>query len=363
MEPSQRSRGIEATEQELTLKSIILKMREWMFFLWSKKFLIILIAFIGAALGVTYAFMKDPQYEAELTFVMEESNSNPLGAYAGMASQLGIDLSGGGGNSGIFQGDNIMVFLKSRLMIEKTLLSPIEIDSKKITLVERYIDVNKLRARWQKKPELLKVAYPYGQERNTFTLLQDSILQTIYTDISKRNLDIDKTAKQYNFISVKTTTGDQVFSKVFTERLVKEAGEFYIDTKTRRVKMNLDRLQGQADSIEMFLNRKTYNIAAARDLNLNPARQVVGVNIEVAMRDKMMLETMYAEVVKNLELTKITMAQETPIIQIVDTPIYPLKKVKLGKLVALIVGGMMGGIVIVFYLLIKKILREILEGN
>ncbi|MBO9731736.1 MAG: lipopolysaccharide biosynthesis protein [Chitinophaga sp.] len=361
MESSQRSRGIDVGEQELTLKSIILTMQEWLRFLWSKKFLIILVAIIGAALGLTYAFIKKPLYKGELTFVMEENSAGPLGAYMGMASQFGIDLSGSG-SSGIFQGDNIMVFLKSRLMIEKTLLSPIVEDGKKMTLAEHYIEFNKLRQTW-KKPELQQIHFPLGQERTKFSLLQDSILQVIYNTIVKSNLDVDKTAKQYNFISVTCTSLSENFSKVFTESLVDEAAGFYIETKTKKTKSNVDRLQSQADSLEILLNRKTYSAAAVQDLNMNPAKQVASVNVEFAMRDKMVLQTMYGEVVKNLEFTKISMAQETPVIQIVDTPILPLEKVKLGKLKGLIFGGFMGGVLIVFYLLIKKILRDILDGK
>ncbi|MEV4882986.1 lipopolysaccharide biosynthesis protein [Chitinophaga ginsengisegetis] len=362
MEASQQSgKIIEAGEQELSLRTIVLTMREWLRFLWRKKFLIIFVAFIGAVLGLSYAFINKPMYKGELTFVMEDNSSNPLGAYLGMASQFGLDLSGSS-NSGVFQGDNIIVFLKSRLMIEKTLLSPVVVNGKRITLAEHYIDFNELRKTW-KKPALQKLHFPLEQKRNTFTLAQDSILQVIYNKILKSNLDIDKTAKQYNFISVTCTTLNEVFSKVFTESLVTVATNFYIETKTRRTKANVDRLQTQADSLELLLNRKTYSAAAAQDLNMNPAKQVASVNVEFAMRDKMVLQTMYGEVIKNLEFTKISMAQETPVIQIVDSPIYPLEKVKLGKLKGLVLGGFMGGVVIVFYLLIKKILRDILEGR
>ncbi len=55
---------------------------------------------------------------------------------------------------------------------------------------------------------------------------------------------------------------------------------------------------------------------------------MASIGSELAMRDKTVLQTMYGEVVKNLEISKIAMAQETPIIQIVDMPILPLEKTK-----------------------------------
>jgi uncharacterized protein involved in exopolysaccharide biosynthesis len=71
---------------------------------------------------------------------------------------------------------------------------------------------------------------------------------------------------------------------------------------------------------------------------------------------------MYGEVIKNLEYTKISMEQETPVIQIIDIPIYPLKKIKLGRLMGIVLGGFMGGVIIVFYLICRKILNDIIKG-
>ncbi|MGC8025682.1 hypothetical protein ACP3WI_25235, partial [Salmonella enterica] len=48
--------------------------------------------------------------------------------------------------------------------------------------------------------------------------------------------------------------------------------------------------------------------------------------------DKTMLSTVYAEVVKNLELAKFTLSQETPVIQIVDNSLFPLIRNKVSKI-------------------------------
>lgn len=319
-----------------------------------------LAGLLGAVLGLTYAFFQKPAYVAELTFVMEDSKSNPLGAYAGIASQFGIDLSGGSG-SGVFTGDNIMEFLKSRLMVEKTLLSPITFNGREISLAEAYIDIHQLRKRWEKNNNLKSVQFALSTDRKNFSIIQDSILNSIYQAIVKKNLEISKPDKKLSFIMVKCTSPDQVFSKIFTERLVKEATDFYVRTRTKRSKANVDLLQAKADSLEELLNKKTYSAAAVSDLNLNPARQVATVQTQVVSRDKIMLQTVYAEVVKNLELSRMTMAQETPIIQIVDTPILPLKKVKFGKLKGLIAGGMLAGFLATALILARRIYRTIMK--
>jgi hypothetical protein len=350
------------SKEDISLKDLILKLQEWSKYLLSKFLIIALFGIIGAILGGIYAWMQKPKYVGELTFVLEEGNkSGGLGAYAGLASQFGVDLGGMSGGSGIFAGDNIIEFLKSRLMVEKALLSPISVDGKEKSLADLYIDFNELRKSWEKDTAAQKIYFPVNPDRRKFTLKQDSILNIFFLSILKNNLVIEKPDKKLNFVAVKCISKNEIFSKVFTEHLVKEATAFYVNTKTMRSKSNVDKLQMKADSIEDLLNKKTYSAALAQDLNMNPARNIASVGSEVVTRDKMVLQTMYGEVIKNLELSKMSMSQETPIIQIVDTPILPLQKLKLGRLKGLIIGGLLGSFMIVIVLMIKKIYKEVME--
>lgn len=347
------------TQQEdtISLKYLILKSREWWRYFLSKWIVILIVGIAGAGLGLTLGFMEKPRYLGELTFVLEDSQSSPFAAYAGIASQFGIDL-GMGSSSGIFQGDNILKLLKSRLLVEKTLLSSVRVNNADVTLAELYIKVNKIDEGWSEDPRLKDVRFAAGAPREKFTLLQDSILNVLYTKITKNDLEVEKPDKKLSFISVKCSTLSEHFSKTFVERLVKEAIDFYVNTKIKRSKVNVDKLQSAADSLEVLLNRKTYSVAVTKDINLNPARQVASVGAEVQSRDKMVLQTMYAEVIKNLELSKMAMAQETPLVQVVDAPILPLNKKKFGKLKSLILGGFLAGFLILCILIWKKLYRD-----
>lgn len=352
-----------AQQDGISLKDMILGLNAWFKYLISKWKIILICGLAGAGLGLTYALVKKPDYKAELTFVLEDSRSSGLlSAYAGLASQFGLDL-GNSGTSGVFSGDNILEFLQSRLMVEKTLLSPLMVGNKVTSLADYYIDIYELRKKWQEKEFLKDLHFPPGRNRFAYSRMQDSILYDIYTKIANDNLIISKPDKKLSFISVECTTRDEIFSKTFTERLVKEATSFYIATMTKRSQTNVDLLQAKADSLEALLNRKTYSVAKAKDLNLNPARQLAMVETEVVARDKLVLQTMYGEVIKNLEISKMSMAQEMPLIQIVDTPILPLEKVKFGKLKGLILGGFLGGFLIVLFLILRKLYRDILADN
>lgn len=347
---------------EITVKDLILKVQELIRYLKTKWLVIILCGILGGGLGIVASIMKRPMYVATLSFVLEEnSKGGGLGNYAGIASSLGFDL-GGGGNSGIFAGDNIIEFLRSRLMVENALLKPVTINGRQTNLAEYYIQINDLRKRWEKNPRLANVHYPAGQDRASFTLVQDSILSELHEVILKRNMSVAKPDKKLSFINVSCMSPDELFSKTFTELLVQEATRFYVETKTQRSKVNVDYLQAKADSIMRLLDKKTYSAALAQDLNLNPARSVATVNTELVTRDKVVLQTMYAEVVKNLELSRMNMAQETPIIQVVDRPILPLKKERLSIPRGVATGVFAGVFISILLLLAMRVYRGIMRS-
>lgn len=362
MKVTRNNAGNPIQRDEMSIKELVLKLQEWSKYLFRYWVIILLCGLLGGALGFLYAYLAKPAYTAELDFVIEESKSSGLGAYAGLASQFGIDL-GSAGTSGVFAGDNILIFLKTRFIVEKALTHPIKINNnnKYVTLADLYIDIYNLKKGWVKKPALRNINFPVGLDRSKYSLDQDSILNVLFLDITKKRLDVNKPDKKMGFILVKCTTGDQLFSKFFVEQLVNEALTFYVETKTKQSKSNVDRLQRTADSLEILLNRKTYSAAVVQDLNANPAKRITTVGGEVATRDKLIIQTVYGEVIKNLEMSRMAMAQETPLMQIVDKPILPLLAKKPGKAISLIVGGMLGGILILIVLVLRRIYIDTLD--
>lgn len=346
---------------QVSIKELIMGIGAWWRYVLSRWLIIVIVGLVGAGLGLTYAFFEKVNYVAELTFVLEDSKSgSPLAAYAGLASQFGIDLNGFS-SSGVFEGDNLLEFLKSRLMVERTLLSPVTVNNEKKSIADLFIEIYELDKKWAKDPDIKGVHFPLDLPRSKFSLKQDSLLNVLQEKIVKKHLLVEKPDKKLSFVAVKCTSRDQIFSKSFTERLVKEATDFYIITKTKRSQVNVDKLQVTADSLELLLNRKTYSLAELKDLNLNPARQVANVRSEVQTRDKIVLQTIYAEVIKNLEISKMSMAQETPVVQIVDSPILPLDEDKTGKVKGILIGGFLAGFFIVMWLTLRWLYRQLMS--
>ena len=183
------------TNDEISLKELIEKGREWFSYLLSQWKIIVLAGIIGAGLGLAYSFSKKPVYTASLSFALEdEKGGGGLGSALGLASSLGLDLGGGGGS--IFAGSNLTELFKSRAMVEQTLLSPVIVDGKSISLAEMYIHNNEWRDQWKGKPQYEKIQFLPDTKRKYFTRVHDSILGVMYQNLSKTGLSVGKKKKK-----------------------------------------------------------------------------------------------------------------------------------------------------------------------
>lgn len=347
-------------DDEISLKELILKIREWWQYLWSKKWIIIAAGLVGGLLGLSYSFIKKPVYTATTTFVLESGEKGGgLGAYAGVASMMGIDLGGGGG--GIFQGDNILELYKSRTMLEKTLLSPVDSASQQ-PLIERYLEISGMRESWEKKPQLQSLRFKSGEVLSQIKdsqqrRLKDSVVSKVVEDLNKTALGVAKPDKKLSIIKVDVKSKDEVFAKRFNEELVGNVNEFYIQTKTKKSLDNVKILQHKTDSVRAVMNGAIYVAASVADAtpNLNPTRQVQrAAPVQRAQFSAETNKAVLGEMVKNLEMSKMALLKETPLIQVVDEPVYPLKKDKLGKVKGIVLGGIILALLTVFSIVVKR---------
>lgn len=344
---------------EISLKELIQKIQEWIAYLKTQWKLIFGIAAVGGIIGFVYASFQKPTYQAITTFVLEEEKGGGgLGGALGLASSFGLDLGSGGG--GLFTSSNIIELMKSRLVVEKTLLNPVQVAGKEISLADYYIQINELKEGWAKKPALANINFPIHADRTQFTLAQDSILQTISAGLTKNNLTIAQKDKKVSIISLTVKSENELFSKLFCEQLLKETSDFYIETKSKKSRLNVDILQRQADSIRAELNGAITGVAAASDnvYNLNPAFNVKRTPSTRRQVDVQANTAILTQLVAQLELSKVSLRKETPLVQLIDRPILPLPKEKLGRLKSLVLGGFLAGFLTVLYLVFGQLYRK-----
>lgn len=352
-----------ARESEVPIKQLILNVRTWFRFLFDRWYILLIAGLVGGVFGFWYTFKKSPIYTATTTFVLESGDGKGgLSRYAGVAAMAGIDLGISGG--GLFQGDNIIELYKSRTMLVKALLSEMHSDSSEL-LIERYISYNGIRENWEGRPDLLALDF----SRSSTTLdpgtlrLRDSVMTSFVNAIRNRILSVGKPDKNLSIIKVDVTSPDEIFSKELNDRLVKEVNDFYIQTRTKKSVDNINILQQKVDSVRAVMTGAIYSAAKISDdtPNLNPTRQVQ--RLAPSQEAQFSAETnkiMLAQLLQNLELTKLNQLQEQPLLQLIDQPVYPLKVERLGELKGAIIGSFLLGFLTLILLIAFKWYRDIM---
>lgn len=339
------------------LRELFRDIQSWWQYLLSKWKIIVPIGILGGIIGFLYASFKDPNYKATVDFVVEESGGRPAGGGLGsLAALAGVNLGGGGG---AFQGDNILELYKSRTMITEALLSK---DGDKL-LLDRYMAIHKIPEAWEDKPELLALDFSVPADQRTYQ--QDSILGKFVGNIKENYLTVNKPDKMLSLIRVEVITPEEQFSKKFTEALVQEVNDFYIDTRTRKTQASVTILQRQTDSVRSELDRALLAAAKAREVNpnANPTRMSLHVPYAKHEVDVQVNEALIKELIKNLEMSKMELRRETPLIQVIDHPILPLEEIRTGRAKSLVIGGILAGLLIVGFLVTKEYYRRVMEED
>ncbi|NBT09177.1 MAG: hypothetical protein EBS98_10310 [Chitinophagia bacterium] len=339
------------------LKAVILRFLNYFI---SQYKLILYITLITSALGLVYGKLQPSTYKATSTFIVEDKSGKGGGGLSGLASQFGIDVGGlTGGGAGLFDGDNILEIIKSRAIVEKVLLTKMEepASSKGQTIADYYIQIENLAPAFESKNINVKSLNFAGlTEGVKHTVQQDSILYILFSRINK-DLNVEKKNKKSTIITLEVVSGDQVFSKVFAEQVLKQTSDLYIDIKTGNLSRSINKIQQKADSLQNSLTgiyQKSFQAENATKLyNVNSSLRINTSQSEIAARDKTVSSTLYAEVVKNLETLKLSLINQTPVIQVLDTPKFPLFDQRTPARYFLLIGFAVGIVLSFFYALYK----------
>lgn len=317
------------TSKEISIKDAANGIKKLVAFLFSKWLILGVFAFVGGVTGISYAWIQDAQYEAVLTFSTDEDKTSAGSNILGLASQFGFNL-GGAGN--VFSGDNIVPLIQSQKIILASLFSQVTINGKPQSLLNLYFDASHMSEKFKNAEAPKNVSFPLNQDIKTFSRIQDSVLQLIINKITKENLTVTRPDSKMQIYKIDCISPNENFSKEFVQQLIKKVSEFYIETKTKRSQQTVEILQKRADSIRTAYNSALYGRATLTDANINPAFQTPTVGIQSKQTDITVLATAYGEIIKNLELAKFNLLRETPLIQVIDEPMLPLKNLKPGRL-------------------------------
>ena len=329
-------------------------------FLLSQYKIILLLTIIGSLIGLVYGKLQPSSYKAVTTFIVEDKSGSRGGGLSGLASQFGIDVGGlTGGGAGMFEGDNIFEIIKSRAIVEKVLLSTIEeeIPEKGQTVAAYYLNISGLNKTLASKNISIKdLKFETLAAQNTHSPMQDSVLYLLYNDIVK-NIAVERKNKKSSIITLEYTSSNPTLSIIFEKKLLKQTSDLYIDIKTGNLSRSIEKIQRKADSLENNLTgiyKRSFEVDnSLKLLNANTGIRLNTSSSEAATRDKTVSNTLYAEVVKNLETLKLSLINQMPVIQVLDAAKSPLFDQRTPARNFMMIGFLIGLGLSLFYCLYK----------
>jgi uncharacterized protein involved in exopolysaccharide biosynthesis len=333
----------------LKVNDVMNELQAFFVYLFSKRKLFFIWIALGLIASFVFSLLQQPKFEAKASFILEEKTGGVGGGLSGLASQFGFDVGSLTGSIGLFAGDNILDIIKSRTIIEKVFLTKVDSSNSSNqqtatseTLADLYLKCSKLKEKWANKQALSSISFTTSTQDKPNSRLQDSVLLVIYQKIIKNNITVERINKKGSIFQITTTTSNEVFSKLFTERLVLETIRMYVDLKTSVASRNIIRLETRSDSLMNLLNAKSYKSAALQVLDANAAYKTTAVPVEVSQRDKSVTYALYSEVMKNLEASRMGLAGQTPVINMLDQARYPLEDQQHKLWILLMIGAIAG---------------------
>ena len=295
---------------------------------WWKGLIVVLI--LGAILGFTYGILNPRKYQAEMIIAVEDDDSN---GWQNLLQQFGIDV-GGNNPGGIFKGDALIRLFSTRNMVERTLLQEVEFGDGTTGML-----ANRLWAQTKmSKAEIFK-GLSFPADRSLFTPLHDSAMMLLYRHTAEEVINADKPERKLSLIMLRATHTDKYFAHAYVTTAIDQTANYYVELLTSKAKSNLRVLRREADSVQILMQQNLVNSASSSDLNINPNRAALRVDKNRALVELQVSVTIYGEIIKNLKLAEIGMRKQTPIIQIVDYPQFPLARVGMSPIMWAAVGG------------------------
>ena len=341
--------------QEIQLKDILLKIKELKNEMLSNSIKIIFFIFLFVFVSLLLVSFQDSKYKAELSFVVEDKQqSAPLSSMSGLASQFGFDLFSASNST--FSQKNIMELLKSRGVVSKALMQKVLISSKSDFFISHYLSIYNLDKDWGSHEDLKELSF-----NNKLSLKHDSVITLIWEDIIENYLTVEIKNDETDIICLSFICQNAHFAKLFSESLISEMSRMYISYQTKQSSNTIEFLQNRADSVFYELEKAEEDFARVKDINQRIIKASGRLKELQLMRNVEVLNTMYLELVKNLEVSKLTLLKQTPIIQVIDKPILPLKDTKISMSFTAIVSFLLALFISVFYVFLRKLVRDSLD--
>lgn len=346
----------------LTLKNTIQLLLDYGRFLLGAWYVyaIVLVLFIGFAWR--HISQQELIYSGGISFMTTQDSGGGMQGIAQLAGQLGLSSGGGRGE---LSADKIIELAVSKKIIYQALLKSVTINKDEDMLFNHYIKLLNKQAIWGKTNEKYLDFLFTNTTDSSFTFLEHAAAKRIYGELLGGL--INTSVSKNGIMRIRCSSASEAFSREFILTLVTTLKNFYEDRSVEQQSKTYKLINKRVDSLYQTLLNKEYALGNWLDDNRNALRAGT-LSAKKMMRQERLsseveiLNVMYGEAVRNRELALMNLLSNSPIIQIIDKPEYPLETqfvdTRLIYLFAIAGALALCTFLLAFYKLVRDALRE-----
>lgn len=354
-------------EEEISLKDILLKAKEFWKEIWKNKFWILLVGIVLASIFYLRTKQQPTTYTAGLTFMLGQvgtsnQDNTQLSAFLASFNRRGK------------KGSNKLVKLaRSGRIIYQVLFNRITVEGKEDYLANHLIDLYQFGDKWAKEPIRegyenlnLKNFYFSNDRIADFTTKEYRALNILREKISGNNItnikgifsvSYDEFGEVYKLEAI---TEKENISLILVETIYKELTDCYIEETVGRSSRNLRKLTAKTDSLLNLVNNAESGLIQATAQRRGVISPTSGLTISRQNRKVEQLNGLYTQAYDQQQKLEFLLNSQTPTFQIIDQTFIPIKDAP-SKLIALLLGGFLGGFLGIVFFMLRKLLRDALS--
>jgi len=350
-------------DEELTLKELILKIIDFSKELWKFKWWVIVISILGACVMLGRTHFKTTTYTAGMTFMVDQQESN--NARKAISTFGDIIVLG-------VENNKITELARSSRIIHPVLLSEVKLEGKTDFIANHIIDLYNLQDRWSKEKNIEK----YKEITLTDFKFVESIIDSL-TIREKRALNIvHEIAAGNNFSGTKGLMNisydqdiemfrlnincvDEDFSIILMEQIFEGLKRFYTEGTIGKQEESLILWQTRSDSLEKVYNSLESRLSYAKDRSRGLISESGNINLVNLARQRNKARGEFEAALDNLRVSKQSLVKSKVDFIVVDRTFFPIAD-SASKIKALIIGGLTGLLLSMFYVIGRKIIVEAL---
>ncbi len=295
------------------------------------------------------------KYLAKSSFMTNSDSGGSMSGIMQLAGQFGI----GGGKNGV-NADKLGELIGSQQMVFKTLLKKVEIEGQEDLLVNHYIKIFNKHDDWESE-ELRDLQFRPVVHQDSLSFAENKAILKIYDEMLAKYMHVN--IGQSGIIRANFESNSPLFGKFFIEELIVTLRDFYVNKTVEQQKIAYEVISHRTDSIYNRLLGADHSLAEWLESNKKPlmARTIKAdkkIKGEQIQRSAEILGVMYEEAVRQREIARMNMINNTPLIQVIDLPRLPLKERKPNKLSYYLMAILFGGLLGVSLVSLRKMIKD-----